>query len=111
MEERPSLRDHLAAERTMLSWLRTNLAIMGFGFLIARFAVQGMQDVATWFGALLIAAAAGLNLSAFRNYRRDVSSLVAAGMERPPSSLAGIVSCFLSVSGLLIAAYLLLFRP
>jgi putative membrane protein len=26
-----------AAERTLLAWLRTSLAVMGFGFLIARF--------------------------------------------------------------------------
>lgn len=31
------LRDYLAAERTFLAWIRTGLALMGFGFVAARF--------------------------------------------------------------------------
>ena len=29
--------DSLAAERTFLAWIRTGLALMGFGFVLARF--------------------------------------------------------------------------
>ena len=29
--------DYLAAERTFLAWIRTGLALMGFGFVVARF--------------------------------------------------------------------------
>ena len=29
-------RDHLANERTFLAWVRTSLALLGFGFLLAR---------------------------------------------------------------------------
>ena len=32
-----SLRDHLANERTLLAWLRTAIALMGFGLVVARF--------------------------------------------------------------------------
>lgn len=31
----------LAAERTLLAWLRTGLALMGFGFVVARFDTYG----------------------------------------------------------------------
>lgn len=30
------VRDHLANERTLLAWIRTGIAMMGFGFLVAR---------------------------------------------------------------------------
>ncbi len=29
--------DYFAAERTLLAWVRTGLAMMGFGFVVARF--------------------------------------------------------------------------
>ncbi len=32
-------RVYLAAERTFLAWIRTSISLMGFGFLIARFAL------------------------------------------------------------------------
>ena len=35
--QRASLSDYLAAERTFLAWIRTGLALMGFGFVVARF--------------------------------------------------------------------------
>src|SRR5688572_31720889 len=30
-------RVYLAAERTLLAWIRTGIALMGFGFVVARF--------------------------------------------------------------------------
>ena len=37
MRQRAALSDYLAAERTLLAWIRTGLALMGFGFVVARF--------------------------------------------------------------------------
>ena len=39
-QETPSpsrTRDHLANERTLLAWVRTSVAIIGLGFIVARF--------------------------------------------------------------------------
>lgn len=32
----PNVRDHLANERTFLAWVRTSIALLGFGVLIAK---------------------------------------------------------------------------
>ncbi len=34
-----SATDHLANERTFLAWVRTGIALIGFGFVIAKFAI------------------------------------------------------------------------
>lgn len=36
-EENSDPRVYFAAERTMLAWLRTGIAVMAFGFVVARF--------------------------------------------------------------------------
>ena len=36
MTEAPNVRDHLANERTFLAWVRTSIALLGFGVLIAK---------------------------------------------------------------------------
>ena len=38
-ESKASATDHLANERTFLAWIRTSIALMGFGFVIVKFAV------------------------------------------------------------------------
>src|SRR5205809_3675569 len=60
-------RIYLAAERTLLAWMRTGLALMGFGFIVARFGLflRELTAVQTgrllppswsrWFGVMLIA--------------------------------------------------------
>jgi putative membrane protein len=63
------LRDYLAEERTFLGWIRTGIALMGFGFVLARFGIFLEQlhlpqqlsaaqphEFSPWFGAALITA-------------------------------------------------------
>jgi putative membrane protein len=38
--EPPSVRDHLANERTLLAWIRTALTVIGLGFIVDRLALQ-----------------------------------------------------------------------
>lgn len=39
LSENEKVREHLANERTFLAWIRTSIALMGFGFVIVKFAV------------------------------------------------------------------------
>lgn len=37
--EKKNINDHLANERTFLAWIRTSIAIMGFGFVVVKFSL------------------------------------------------------------------------
>ena len=77
IRQRAALSDYLAAERTLLAWIRTGLALMGFGFVVARFGLflQELQvaqhilpprsyGLSLWFGTALIALGVIVNILA-----------------------------------------------
>jgi uncharacterized protein (DUF302 family)/uncharacterized membrane protein YidH (DUF202 family) len=125
MAERPaSPSDYLAAERTFLAWIRTGLALMGFGFVVARFGLflQALQAGASgfqarsyglsfWFGTGLIVVGVVVNLISARNHVHLVRQLNRgeSGYTRP-SSLAIAVSVILAVLGLAMAIYFISVR-
>ncbi len=47
MSENRDPRIYFAAERTFLAWIRTGLALMGFGFVVARFGLFLKQMAAS----------------------------------------------------------------
>lgn len=106
----PTLRDHYAAERTLLAWVRTGLAMMGFGFLVARFATADMEKLAAWFGAALVVFGALVNGLALLDYRQEIRRLGTAGLSRAPSRMATATAGLLVLMGVLMAAYLLVLR-
>jgi uncharacterized protein (DUF302 family)/uncharacterized membrane protein YidH (DUF202 family) len=110
--------DYLAAERTFLAWIRTGLALMGFGFVVARFGLflralqPGVQSqsygLSVWFGTALIVLGVIVNVWSLRHHVRLVRDLNRgeAAFNRP-SPLAIIVSLVMAVVGLAMATYLL----
>lgn len=116
--------DYLAAERTFLAWIRTGLALMGFGFVVARFGLflealrAGQQNfqaqsygLSFWFGTGLIVVGVAVNLISARNHINFVRRLNRgeSGFARP-SSLAITLAVILAVLGLVMAIYLVFVR-
>lgn len=50
--------DHLANERTFLAWIRTSIAVMGFGFLVVKFSLF-IKQIALLMGEELTVPARG----------------------------------------------------
>jgi uncharacterized protein (DUF302 family)/uncharacterized membrane protein YidH (DUF202 family) len=116
MSSSPS--DYLAAERTFLAWIRTGLALMGFGFVAARFGLflRALQPnvpsqsygLSVWFGTALIVVGVIVNIWSARHHVRLVRDLNQGGSAfNRPSSLAIIVAVILAVVGLAMAVYLI----
>ena len=119
-----NLSDYLAAERTLLAWIRTGLALMGFGFVVARFGVflqelRGIQgsvsphsySASLWFGTALIAMGVAVNIFAGWSHMRLIRHLERGEASTPHRSTQAIVIAFvLALVGLAMATYLVSVR-
>lgn len=118
-------RVRLAGERTLLAWLRTGLALMGFGFVVARFGLfvrelaplhpdagRPSTGVSVWIGIALILLGVGVNLAAAREHLRFSRRLDRREPYRPPGLSLGVtLATALAVSGGVMAIYLIILRP
>jgi putative membrane protein len=117
-------RVHFAAERTFLAWIRTGLALMGFGFVVARFGLFLRELAATHgdhglrptkfslvAGTGLIIVGVVINIAAALNHVRLTGEL-REGTYDPgqPSYTAVALSLLLAASGIAMAVYLVLMR-
>jgi putative membrane protein len=115
----------LQLETTMLMWLRTSLALMGFGFVIARFGLflreiaqahQLAVEPPSWLvgvnsslGTGLIVLGIVVMLLAVGNHRRAVERLRRGEFALPSSwSLSVILSLIVAAVGMGMAIYLAL---
>ena len=119
--QKAALSDYLAAERTLLAWIRTGLALMGFGFVVARFGLflQQLQiaqhassvqsyGLSLWFGTALIAAGVAVNLFSGWHHLRLVRIMELGHATRPhTTTLAVATSLFLALVGIGMAIYLI----
>jgi putative membrane protein len=114
-------RVRLAAERTLLAWVRTGLSLMGFGFVVARFGLflrelaavrpdlpHSQGATSQWVGVVLVLLGTSALVYAAAEHRSTTARIargepLAAGRDWAGIVLAGL----LAVLGLFIAAYLL----
>jgi putative membrane protein len=117
-------RVYFAAERTFLAWIRTGLALMGFGFVVARFGlflreIHSVQPgvplkssgFSTGFGTALIAMGVLVNIWSPWRHVHVMNELNSGGIGlRRPSRLAISVALILAAVGIAMAAYLISVR-
>ena len=112
------MRDHLANERTLLSWIRLGLSLTGLGFVIARFGifleqlvVSGQAKESTPHFSVPVGVAlvllgpllAGLAARRFFTTEREITAEQAA----PNYSLLYLILVAVTVVGVVLAAYLI----
>jgi putative membrane protein len=103
-------RIYMAAERTFLAWIRTALALMAFGFVVARFAALVRADnlavsesgrTSLWLGAGLIVAGIATGLVASIRHERYVRAIDQGNFRSVlGSSLAHSIVAVLTVLGI-----------
>jgi putative membrane protein len=109
-----------AEERTFLAWIRTGIALMGFGFVVARFGlflrelaslrtIEQFQTSALSvpLGTALLVAGVLVNILASVRHVRIVRAL-GSGTPIPvkPSTMGIVVALGLAAAGLAMAVYL-----
>ena len=115
-------RVRFAAEQNFLAWIRTGVALMGFGFVVARFGLflheMAVADPGhvkphstSWsmaFGVSLVLLGVVVNVVAGMEFRAVVGRFDRGEPYQPPRwSLGLVVAMVLSAIGLAMAGYIL----
>jgi uncharacterized protein (DUF302 family)/uncharacterized membrane protein YidH (DUF202 family) len=114
-------RIYFAAERTFLAWIRTGLALMGFGFVVARFGIflqeivldRGREPVQSFgvsvgLGVALVIPGVAVVLAASWRHVVLISAIKRGeAIAVRPSILALLLALALAVVGLLMAFFLI----
>jgi len=113
---------YFAAERTTLAWVRTGLAMMGFGFVVARFGlflrelavVRGVSPhqgrLSLWAGVALVGLGVVVNVYAAIRHACFTRRFDAGKVARPSSLMPIVAAGMLAMIGVIVSAYLIATR-
>ena len=116
----PGPSDHLANERTFLAWIRTSIALMGFGFVVVKFTLYLKQlslvlssripvpsrGFSIVIGILLVALGAVMALLGFLRYRH-IERQLQNNQYFPSKTLSILLTIAMIVVSVLLVLYLL----
>jgi len=117
---RDTTSDHLANERTLLAWIRTSIAIIVFGFVIARLGIAVRQLIAisgrsvpagrpggsAYLGAAFVAIGVLFALGAWFHYARTRAA-IERGTFQPTSRAGALLTILVALFGAVLIGYLL----
>lgn len=127
MDNKPSLpnrpagpADHLANERTFLAWIRTSIALIGFGFVIVKFALFVKQisialgektvipgkGYSAVIGVIMVALGAVMAALAYLRYV-NIEKQLSQGGYFPSRWLTTLVTISIIIACILLILYLL----
>lgn len=112
--------DHLANERTFLAWIRTSIALMGFGFVIVKFAlfikqislalgeksIVQSKGYSAIIGVLMVAFGGIMATLAYVRYR-NIQKQLNANTYFPSNWLSVLVTLSIVIGSILLIMYLL----
>ena len=120
IKKRGSAADHLANERTFLAWIRTSIALMGFGFVIVKFALFIRQisialgeklpapskGYSAIIGVIMVALGAVVATLAYVRYR-NIEKQLNNNAYFPSKWLSVLVMLSIVIGSILLVLYLL----
>jgi putative membrane protein len=112
-------REHLANERTFLAWIRTSIALMGFGFVIVKFTLFlkeishllevddiPLKGYSATVGVIMVALGVLIALFAFLQYKKYQNQL--NNNSYTASSLLSLfITLIILVGGIILVFYLI----
>ena len=112
-------REHLANERTFLAWIRTSIALMGFGFVIVKFTLflkqlslllqtRGIpsKGYSSIIGVVMVAIGVIIAVLAFLQYKRN-EKWIKNNYYFSSSMLSLLITFILIIGGIFLIFYLL----
>ena len=117
--QNPNISNHLANERTFLSWIRTSVGLMAFGFVVVKFslfvrqvsALLGKENLiqnrgySGFVGIILVAVGMITSVLSYARYRKTKKQ-ISEGNYNHSTILLTVITAFIFFLSVLLIVYL-----